>query len=119
MLDTYKRAGDLNVHRMRITDGELRTGQRLHLAVDPERRLRFQGITINVGGDVIVGVNGRKVVEESALPRLDHGPQARPTGTDHHHVVAVPFDLGHEKSGHLLLSAVPARARHTAGRDVS
>src|SRR5690606_2771353 len=37
---------------------------------DPERQLRFQGITINVGGDVIVGVNGRKVVEESALPRL-------------------------------------------------
>src|SRR5690606_11931217 len=37
---------------------------------DPDRQLRFQGITVNVGGDVIVGVNGRKVVEESALPRL-------------------------------------------------
>jgi alanyl-tRNA synthetase len=38
--DTQKRAGDLNVHRMRVTSGELRTGQRLHLSVNPERRLR-------------------------------------------------------------------------------
>jgi len=40
VLDTQKRAGDLHVHRMRVTEGELRTGQRLHLMVDAHRRLR-------------------------------------------------------------------------------
>ncbi|MDP8917103.1 MAG: alanine--tRNA ligase, partial [Pseudomonadota bacterium] len=40
VLDTQKRAGDLHVHRLKITHGELRTGQRLHLMVDAQRRLR-------------------------------------------------------------------------------
>ncbi|MBW3616939.1 MAG: alanine--tRNA ligase [Proteobacteria bacterium] len=40
VLDTQKRAGDLHAHRLHITGGELRTGQHLHLRVDPERRRR-------------------------------------------------------------------------------
>jgi S1-C subfamily serine protease len=37
---------------------------------DEERQLIFQGVPINVGGDVIVGVNGEKLVDEAALPAL-------------------------------------------------
>jgi alanyl-tRNA synthetase len=40
VVDTHKRAGDLHVHRIRVTGGELRVGQRLHLSVNSERRLR-------------------------------------------------------------------------------
>ena len=40
MLDAQKQAGDLFAHRLKITQGRLVPGQRVRLAVDPERRLR-------------------------------------------------------------------------------
>jgi len=38
--DTRKMAGDLHVHVLEITAGELRAGDRVRLAIDPERRAR-------------------------------------------------------------------------------
>jgi alanyl-tRNA synthetase len=40
VLDTHKQAGDLFGHRLKVTEGVLLPGQRVRLAVDPERRLR-------------------------------------------------------------------------------
>ena len=40
MLDTHKQAGDLFGHRLKVTEGALLPGQRVRLAVDPQRRLR-------------------------------------------------------------------------------
>ena len=40
VLDAQKQAGDLFAHRLKITQGRLVPGQRVRLAVDPERRLR-------------------------------------------------------------------------------
>jgi alanyl-tRNA synthetase len=40
VVDTQKQAGDLIVHRLKVTKGALVPGQRARLAVDPERRLR-------------------------------------------------------------------------------
>jgi alanyl-tRNA synthetase len=40
VLDTHKQAGDLFGHKLKITEGALVPGQRVRLAVDPERRLR-------------------------------------------------------------------------------
>ena len=40
VLDTQKQAGDLFAHKLKITEGALVPGQRVRLAVDPERRLR-------------------------------------------------------------------------------
>src|SRR5690606_161701 len=39
VLDTQKQAGDLYVHILEIVEGELKTGERVRLAVDAERRL--------------------------------------------------------------------------------
>jgi len=38
--DTQKLAGDLHVHTLKITRGELKTGDRVRLAIDAERRAR-------------------------------------------------------------------------------
>jgi alanyl-tRNA synthetase len=38
--DTRKLAGDLHVHVLDVTSGELRAGTRVRLAIDPERRAR-------------------------------------------------------------------------------
>ncbi len=38
--DTRKMAGDLHVHVLEITSGELRAGTRVRLAIDPDRRAR-------------------------------------------------------------------------------
>jgi alanyl-tRNA synthetase len=40
VVDTQKLAGDLHAHVMKITGGALRVGDRVHLAVDAERRAR-------------------------------------------------------------------------------
>jgi alanyl-tRNA synthetase len=40
VLDAQKHAGDLFTHRLKVTQGRLIPGQRVRLAVDPERRLR-------------------------------------------------------------------------------
>ncbi len=40
VLDTQKKAGELHVHTLKITEGALAGGQRVRLAVDPERRRR-------------------------------------------------------------------------------
>jgi alanyl-tRNA synthetase len=40
VLDVLKEAGDLNVHVLKITKGELAAGQMAHLTVDGERRAR-------------------------------------------------------------------------------
>ena len=40
VLDTHKQAGDLFGHRLKVTEGALLPGQRVRLAVDPQRRLR-------------------------------------------------------------------------------
>ena len=40
VLDTQKEAGDLHVHVLKVTQGRLAVGDRVRLAVDPERRLR-------------------------------------------------------------------------------
>jgi alanyl-tRNA synthetase len=40
VLDTQKLAGDLHVHTLKLTRGRLAAGERVALAVDPERRLR-------------------------------------------------------------------------------
>ena len=40
VLDAQKQAGDLFAHRLKIAQGRLVPGQRVRLAVDPERRLR-------------------------------------------------------------------------------
>jgi alanyl-tRNA synthetase len=40
VLDTQKEAGDLSVHTLKITTGQLSTGAEVMLSVDPERRLR-------------------------------------------------------------------------------
>ncbi|MBV9512029.1 MAG: alanine--tRNA ligase, partial [Caulobacteraceae bacterium] len=40
VLDVAKHAGDLHVHTVKLAEGRLATGERAHLAVDAERRLR-------------------------------------------------------------------------------
>jgi alanyl-tRNA synthetase len=40
VLDTQKQAGDLFAHEVEVAEGRLVPGQRVRLAVDPERRLR-------------------------------------------------------------------------------
>jgi alanyl-tRNA synthetase len=40
VLDTQKEAGDLSVHTLKITGGQLSMGAEVALSVDPERRLR-------------------------------------------------------------------------------
>ena len=40
VLDTQKQAGDLFGHTLKVTEGALLPGQRVRLAVDPQRRLR-------------------------------------------------------------------------------
>jgi alanyl-tRNA synthetase len=40
IVDTQKMAGDLHVHGLRITTGVLREGDRVHLAIDADRRAR-------------------------------------------------------------------------------
>ncbi len=40
ILDTQKMAGDLHVHTLKITKGGLREGDRVHLAIDLDRRAR-------------------------------------------------------------------------------
>jgi alanyl-tRNA synthetase len=40
VLDTQKLAGDLHVHTLKLAEGRLAAGERVALAVDPERRLR-------------------------------------------------------------------------------
>jgi alanyl-tRNA synthetase len=40
VVDTLKHAGDLSAHGLKVTAGRLSVGDRVRLAVDPERRLR-------------------------------------------------------------------------------
>ena len=40
VIDTTKHAGDLHVHTVRLSQGRLASGDRVHLAIDAERRLR-------------------------------------------------------------------------------